>query len=1432
MQFQAGYIADAAAQEVENYRKSLSDSPEDVGRKGQIEGLLRYVSTFNVDFRFNYKAAVDHSRLHPVLAVLNNIICRGLPTRSPEGLEKHLELLGLTIDTGKKFEIEFQKNEDVLLDFDKLFRLLHLIEPGLSIDRSNYGGHPGSDLEWSYIREHPWLLQILQSQRDFESINRLLTGGRTVDYSYSPPYLFWDEDRGQSQKRDYIVEIDGHHHLMSYQKYYDQYRDDAADIQGFSTLRRTEVLDPMEVQGDFIEAVGREHFELFQANHAVNIQDELPAYSLLFIPFAVARIQKTLIECLNARPELLALPELKLAIIERDVPCGGIAVKLLEEMLAHLDGMIEDAQRLGLPSIELHVFPSEQWTLDLSLHADAVIGHEDNFNPAHYDLILDHSILRRSDIYNENTLLADKAVCIRSAHFVDRSFGQLRRTHCAELLNYTAFVDRREDGSYKRRSEESAHLTYFLQAIFRKKEFREGQIPILSRALQNKPVIGLLPTGGGKSLTFQLAAFLQPGLCVVVDPIKSLMEDQVRVLNENWIDCCSYINSNISTEKRKRKLIDFRYGEHMFLFVSPERFVIEEFRSIVAHIDSNSFGLAISYAVIDEVHCVSEWGHDFRTTYLMLGHNAQKFCKTRDPERKVNLIGLTATASFDVLADVERELQIQNDDVADAIIMVENTIRPELFFRILDCSEGSSRVGIFNEDFRRMGANLAMWNEYSLLEDSIKHHRQEFENKDLEEDEVTETRSEEEIVQALVDQTTLNDTDELRLLEDSPDGITAITFCMVKGEKGNEQGVKRVHEQLDSRTKTFFYSTDDSSFNEVIQKNFNDFIYGRKRHMVCTKAFGMGIDKKDVRSVYHYTHSGSLESFVQEAGRAGRDKKVSEAVTLFSRKKSCTFLLMQFFGDHFANTLIHTPQIRKELRRKLHKYWDNGIKKYVPIRFDSINEARLQIQDMTLFKDPTANDELTELLLSRNESGEYRYLMEHGHDRGIHDFFHSTSFKGAGVEKSQFLNAFLIKEFSEVNGDRIHIPQQEKLVDELTEAEEGEFEFVFTFSKVYENANKTVAKILKLDPAFVPYGQKNNAKRISDILTFSSNFEDFLFELEEKLNVQIQSLTQVDRSRLLLVFGRDRSDQAETGRLIYRMYCMGFLKEFEIDYRNKIFKCTLHKDSNIDHYVRHVNEYLARYQSQLAADVLTEDLRGRLSGKTYEDQILECLNFLSEFAYREIVSKRLAATDEIERVLMRASSPDVVEKGPYEQNRVIKEDIYFYFNAKYARLDFRIDGQSYSLLGDFNEQKEKTEDFEWDDILFKYLGALEKGLEQNNYKHMIGSCRKIQRSLSASDSSKEWLLHLLLAFALYAVGQASYLNEANDSIIRGFRNLYRDKSFHNDDWSRVDVLISRYFDELSRKLEGDNQAFASMQIIRLSVLAHLQDSRIKELLLN
>jgi len=1573
MQFKAGYIADSIAKVINDFKTKLNkNQPDDLVKLDQINGLLQYVSSFDVEFPYNHNP--DFKKLNPVLATINNIITRGLPTKAPICLEEKFAEIGITRRNDDESEIDFSSLGSQISD-KSVFDLLHVIEPQLEIPESNYAGNPGSKSEWLFLHEKlkafPFLKQILQSQRNFATINRDLGGGKSVDFSYEFPYL---NTSGIGPKRKGIIfEFDGNHHETASYKYYDKYRDNAADSEGFETLRQAS--DMLEVEPSIINYFKKEIFHIFKSNYNKKLDIKLlTEYSLLFIPFAVARVQKTVLEFLLVHPELFNKEKIEIAIIERDLPCGAIAIKSLEELFFNINAILDDKDKLLLPEISLTVFENSKWVIDKKLHLQKRVEDESFFKQNEFDIVIDHSILRRSNIYKEADFLSDKAIKIRSSHFFDTAFEKMRRVYCAELLHYKALVKKKDDGSYIPVIKYEDNINFFIQTIFRKVGFREGQLPIISRALQQKPVIGLLPTGGGKSLTFQLPTFLQPGLCLVVDPIKSLMEDQVRVLKQNWIDCCEFINSNLKREERVKKLIDFRYGETMFLFVSPERFVMQDFRNIIRTIDVSKFGLAFSYCVIDEVHCVSEWGHDFRSTYLMLGKNAQRFAKTKTV-KAVSLIGLTATASFDVLADIERELQIQHNDVADAIIMIENTIRPELFFRVTDVT-GKTRMNELNTDFANIPSSLNNISNETILKASQLHHFNEFEKRDFASSETRNNKDESTIEFQYNDKFLLPENIDTYKHND----LSSIVFCPTKGSKRNKageiidtRGVPYVFEKLTSNTKGFFYATDDDNINTEVQKHFFDFINGRVNHIVCTKAFGMGIDKSNIRSTYHYYYSGSLESLVQEAGRSGRDKKISEANILVSKdlifRISPKVLLYQS-PDNNSVSIIKDTFHRKALRKLLK---EDGFqnKDSVTVEIDNVvNNLRTWNAGQQVLLPINVKNELSERFKA--------FIEESYSDRDIHNYFFNGSFKGVDVEYSQIYSLFMDREFEistklkeltdeyneenetdyifkywstgnlkrlyisdieendygfinlalplnaptnkiliqildflkEKNGgnDDVYNLISEKVITELNEGTLKEvfestndnfFKFTITAEKIFPDNNEAIyTKIThipnqsSIQHDFIDYiNAKINAGNLfTDVCTINNGYTTILFnwfsvksadpvitELENLYNASDSAkilktvyLTQIEKSRkisngymdflllleeniknlkfsfepnnviekwLKLYYHRSRyfKPTNDTGRLIYRMHSMGFLEDYEIDYnKNNLYYCTFRKYNSIEPYLSKIENYLRRYLSENSALELINNsehgLKNRVLNnpniKSVIDQVRECLYFLSEFSYKEIASKRKRATDEIENVLNTSITEPNYISDWFQQNLYIKEQIFFYFNAKYARIGFRINGKPFSLLDDYQEQvldKQK--------ILDKYLEVYRlDGAEQNNYKHMMGSCKKILRSLSETDLNNEWLLRLLKAFSMYSVNNASYISEANTELELGFDNLYKDESFHKNDFEIIEPIFESYFAKLHSNIQEDNPSFKDIKLIRAKLLLKMQTLGIEKLI--
>lgn len=575
----------------------------------------------------------------------------------------------------------------------------------------------------------------------------------------------------------------------------------------------------------------------------------------------IARIQKTFVEVLISDRLDLEKESLDILVVEDETEVAKIAFDDFNELYHHLIAMTQDFDDMTLPIINIH-------------------SKKDAKATTIYDAIIDVSI---DKVSNPEGVVFSKYKTNNDCYFIVRSSSSIyedRILYTTERIKYKPLVEKDSQGNYHNLEQECGHLRYFLNLIFRKEDFRPGQLPILSRALQLKSVIGLLPTGGGKSLTYQLAAMLQPAVTLVVDPLKGLMKDQYDGLLKTGIDCILFINSDITKDyaegqKREQALTG---SQIQIMFLSPERLSIHRFREVLRSMRESDVYFA--YGVIDEVHCVSEWGHDFRLAYLHLGRNLYNYVLPKEVEGEdnhISLFGLTATASFDVLADVERELSGNNSYSLedDATVRYENTNRLELQYYIypVNSSEASRAwdVGDVKEETLLAAIDDATDKIQEIQdEDSIETIKERF----LERENITNDEKTEEVYST--DLYTEVDSKWYSARETDTAGIV---FCLRASERSN-LSVPSVANTLRSHSinrLSTYKGGDDTSCQD-------EFLSGNTNLMVATKAFGMGIDKPNVRLTVHLNYPGSLESFVQEAGRAGRDKKMALATIMYSPK--------------------------------------------------------------------------------------------------------------------------------------------------------------------------------------------------------------------------------------------------------------------------------------------------------------------------------------------------------------------------------------------------------------------------------------------------------------------------------------------------------------------------------------------------------------------
>lgn len=538
---------------------------------------------------------------------------------------------------------------------------------------------------------------------------------------------------------------------------------------------------------------------------------------------AVIRFQLLILELLSRGKIRLDDKVWKLNILERDI--GDFSELALQDLFLwfkHLTKLLKFP--FHAPRLEIKRFQGD--------YCEDIKGF----------INIDFSILMRWT--DEGTIEEDKErIYLRTDYFDSNNYFKVSTD---KLINYQLIHDGKD-------SDEEA-LVFFLKNLFGFDFFQSGQMATIKNALQGNDTVGLLPTGAGKSLIYQYVGLLQPCLHFVVTPIKSLMKDQRDNLDKKLIANSNYINSNQNADEKEKVQVEFGAGKYQFVWISPERFQTVKFRNQLEQIASDT---VIGYAVIDEVHCLSEWGHDFRTSYLNLAKTIRRFCE------KSKVLGLTATASEFVLKDIMTEFSIAKENV----ITLPSFTRPELNFKII-VDEGKAK--------------------YSKVQN----------------------------IKKLISKINKENTE---MLSDRGVGCGIVfTIFVNNGDLGCFKLSQTLQNTIGEEVRWYagqrpkYSKLKDDEFQEYKDSLQDDFQNDDFKWLVATKAFGMGIDKSNIRYTVHFGIPGSLEALYQEAGRAGRDRQEATCYVVLSKEDFGERYLEEVFNESIS--VAEIKEIMEEVK--------------------------------------------------------------------------------------------------------------------------------------------------------------------------------------------------------------------------------------------------------------------------------------------------------------------------------------------------------------------------------------------------------------------------------------------------------------------------------------------------------------------------------------
>lgn len=727
--------------------------------------MLKFSASYtkvNPNFTIENIKACD-TDYKPIFAVLNNILQRGCPTIPSKYLQKHFN----TPNNRKNFEYNYNFSN---CNWDYIVKGGTNSNPALNFYKTTLPQILGNDYAKTFIAECP-LVYIIEL---FEKNQKI---SEQVDF-YSP--LF-----------NAVIEIDGlQHKTNAEQNIKDKNRDNLLEKNNIKIIRiSTKELDNLELIKEKLKTLK------YNNDYKKAVFGTKTIYDNDIYYMTAIRMEMLLLSLYENNYIKLNEDNVVLNIYTADNTDKIVFDICINDFMVWLKSIcVLQNVEFEIPKVEVNIIKSEN-DLSKKQGINIVISLKDVYSQTNFENVI---YVKNDFFLYENDLISSK-----DQHNGINTYSYRK--------NY--FAVKSQKIHYELTKEKhSKVLTYILSNVSNIYEnFRENQLDIIIECLNNRSVIGVLPTGAGKSLCYQLASLLIPSSTLMIAPLQLLMVDQYENIKEKLgINNLTYINST-----KRENLNIFTKGKSLITIISPERFFSEKFtKALMSEL------IKIGFIVIDEAHCLSEWGHDFRTSYLCLSHNLNRFLPS-----DTFLMALTGTASHRVFEDIDCEFQNFKKKKTNAIFA--DNMRRENLTIFISRTEDKYKELIDNISPTLFGINK----DKTLIFTKKKNNNS------------------------------------------NPFDSACIT--LTNTIKTQFEGI------ADTRLIEYYSGGDELSTIEK-EQTLQDFKDGKALVVLATKAFGMGVDIPDVRKTIHYGLPSSFESLYQQFGRAGRDGKSSKCYVYYT----------------------------------------------------------------------------------------------------------------------------------------------------------------------------------------------------------------------------------------------------------------------------------------------------------------------------------------------------------------------------------------------------------------------------------------------------------------------------------------------------------------------------------------------------------------------